>query len=113
MARRVSAARVLGLLLSSAFLYAQEFRATLTGRVLDTADAPVANVKLQVNNAATGEVRAALTDSHGNYIVPLLNPGSYSVRAEAEGFKAAIQKNVELTVNQTATLDLRLELFHG
>ena len=109
MARRVFTTGLLGFLLA-AFLYAQEFRATLTGRVLDGAGAPVANAKLRVNNGATGEVRAALTDAHGDYIVPLLNPGIYSVRAEAEGFKVAVQENVELTVNQTAALDLRLEL---
>jgi hypothetical protein len=39
-----------------------------------------------------------------------LNPGEYAVRAEAEGFKTAIREGLELTVGQTAMLDLKLEL---
>jgi hypothetical protein len=91
-------------------LFAQEFRATLTGRVLDPAGAPVANAKVRVANTATGETRDVVTDASGNYLVPLLNPAAYSVKVEAAGFKTAVRDGLELTVNQTATLDLRLEI---
>jgi hypothetical protein len=92
------------------FLTAQDFRATLTGRVLDASGSPVPNAKVRVSHAATGEVRDVSTDSHGDYVVPLLNPGEYSVRVEAEGFKAAVREGLELTVGQTATFELKLEL---
>jgi hypothetical protein len=91
-------------------VHAQEFRATLTGRVLDAHGAPVPNVKVRVTNSATREIRDVTTDSHGDYVAPLLNPGAYSVRAEAQGFKVAVREGFELTVGQTATLDLSLEL---
>ncbi len=90
--------------------YAQEFRATLTGRVLDSAEASVAGARIQVTSASTGETRDSATDSQGNYLVPLLNPGTYSIKAEAPGFKTAIKTGVELNVNQTATLDFVLEV---
>ncbi len=89
---------------------AQEFRATLTGRVLDASGAPVANAKLRVTNLANGESRDAISDSQGNYLVPLLNPAGYSIKAEAPGFKTAIRNGVQLGVNQTATVDVQLEL---
>src|SRR5437899_126200 len=90
---------------AAALLHGQEFRATLTGRVLDSAGAPVPNAKVRVTNPSTGETRDATTDLQGNYLVPLLNPSVYSVRAEAQGFKTAVKENLQLNVNQTATVD--------
>jgi hypothetical protein len=43
-------------------------------------------------------------------VVLLLNPGDYSVKAEAEGFKTAIRDGLQLTAGQTATLDLKMEV---
>ena len=103
-------ALLLSIVASSSLTYGQEFRATLTGRVLDTGRNPVPNAKVLVTNTATGESRGLTTDPQGNYLAPLLNPGTYSVRAEAAGFTVAIQSEVQLNVNQTATLDLKLEL---
>jgi hypothetical protein len=97
-------------LLSASILSAQDFRATLTGRILDAGGAAVSRAKVRVTNAARAESRETLTDDQGNYQVPLLNPAIYSVSVEAEGFKTAIRNGVELTVNQTATLDIKLEL---
>jgi len=101
---------LLTFLLLSVLLFAQEFRATLTGRVLDAGGAAVPNAKVRITNAATGESRALVTDPHGDYSAALLNPGTYAVRAEAQGFKVAVREGFELNVNQTATLDLKLEL---
>src|SRR5437763_9317696 len=90
--------------------HAQEFRATLTGRVLDAGGAAVPKAKVRVINAATGEAREAVADAQGNYLLPLLNPATYSVRAEHDGFKTTVREGLELNVNQTATVDLHLEL---
>src|SRR5690242_15953807 len=88
----------------------QEFRATLTGRVIDSGGAPIPNAKVTVRNTATGESRAVTADAQGNYVAPLLNPAVYSVRTEAVGFQTSIREGLQLTVNQTATLDIKLEL---
>src|SRR5436190_17541204 len=90
---------------AATLIHAQEFRATLTGRVLDAAGAPVPGAKVRLTNFSTGETRDVVTDGQGNYLVPLLNPSVYSVRAEANGFKTAVRENLQLNVNQTATLD--------
>ena len=104
------AASFCSLAVCAGLIYGQEFRATLTGRVLDSGGSPVPNAKVRVTNTATRESRDIATDSRGDYVAPLLNPGEYSVRAEAEGFKIAVRDGLELTVGQTATLDLKLEL---
>ncbi len=52
-----------------ALLAAQEFRATLTGRVVDPAGAAVPSVAVQVKNVGANEVATAVTDQQGNYAV--------------------------------------------
>ena len=75
------AALLLGVVASASQTYGQEFRATLTGRVLDSFGKPVANATVRITNTATGETRSLTSDTQGNYLAPLLNPGAYSVRA--------------------------------
>jgi hypothetical protein len=98
------------LVLCAGLIHAQEFRATLTGRILDAGSSPVPNAKVRITNADTRESRDVTADSHGDYVAPLLSPGVYSVTVEAAGFKTAVRSGFELTVGQTATLDLQLEL---
>src|SRR5262249_37299091 len=54
--------------------------------------------------------REAISDAEGNYQFPLLIPSAYVIRAEAQGFKTAVRERLQLSVNQSATLDLKLEL---
>src|SRR6266702_2007013 len=101
---------ICALMAAAPLVHGQEFRATLTGRVLDAGGAAVPKAKIRVINAATGESREAVADAQGNYLLPLLNPATYSVRAEHEGFKTTVREGLELNVNQTATVELQLEL---
>ena len=103
-------ALVSGIVAAASLVHGQEFRATLTGRVLDSAGAHVPNAKVRVTNATTGELREVITDSQGNYLLPLLNPATYSIRAEHDGFKTSVKEGLQLNVNQTATVDLQLEV---
>jgi hypothetical protein len=91
-------------------VFSQDFRATLTGRVVDAAGAAVPNVKVKAVNASTGESREATTDSQGNYRIASLTPSAYSVKAEAQGFKTAVKEGLQLNVNQTATVNIGLEI---
>lgn len=88
----------------------QEFRATLTGRVADPREAAVAGAGVSVRNESTNIAQTAKTDTHGNYTVPMLPPGTYTVTVTAAGFKQAIRTGLGLTVAQTTTSDFRLEL---
>ncbi len=101
---------LLVLAMLSAPLAAQEFRATLTGRVLDPSEAPVGGASITVTNTGTNAVAATKTDAQGNYTVAFLVPGTYSIAVEAAGFKKALRNQVQLNVNQTATVPFRLEL---
>jgi protocatechuate 3,4-dioxygenase beta subunit len=74
-------ALAISLLCLSAPAFAQDFRATITGRVTDTNKAAVPNAQVQAKNVGTNEVTSATTDSEGNYKAPFLRPGSYSMCA--------------------------------
>ncbi|MBL8188816.1 MAG: TonB-dependent receptor [Acidobacteria bacterium] len=101
---------VLWLCLLSALAVAQEFRATVTGRVLDQNKAAVPNATVTVRNQATNEAVTATTSSEGNYSIPFLRPGIYTITVEAPGFKKFVRDKQELQVSQTATIDVNLEV---
>src|SRR5436305_1271223 len=91
---RVHCALVFALFSSAAF--AQDFRATLTGHITDPTGTGVPNAKVTVKNLATNEAQSQTTSGEGDYTVPFLIPGTYSVTAEAAGFRAAVRQPVEL-----------------
>ncbi len=101
---------LLWLCLLSLVSLAQEFRATLTGRVLDQNKAAVPNAVVTVRNLSTNESAVATSNSEGNYTVPFLKPGRYNITVEASGFKKYVRDNQELQVGQTATIDVTLEV---
>ena len=80
----------------------QEFRATITGRVLDQNKAAVAGATVTARNPRTNEAVSAPTNADGGYNIPFLQPGSYNITVEAAGFKKYVRDNQELQVGQTA-----------
>src|SRR5215510_3046464 len=91
----------------------QEFRATITGRVLDQNKAAVASATVTVRNPKTNEAVSVTTNSEGVYNIPFLQPGSYNITVEAAGFKKYVRDNQELQVGQTASIDMALEIGAG
>lgn len=96
------------LLGSLASLQAQVITATLSGTVTDTSGSVVPNAAITVRNTGTGLSRQTSSGADGQYVVPFLPVGRYSLRVEHPGFKAFTQEPIELSVNQTATVDARL-----
>ena len=60
-------------------LAAQEARGNLLGRVTDSSDAVVVGAKVEATNADTGVRFSSTTNRSGDYIFPLLVPGSYTI----------------------------------
>src|SRR4051794_8515050 len=89
---------------------AQEFRATITGRITDPSSAVLPGVTVTAANTQTGEMAVGTTTSDGVYTIPFLRPGVYSVSAELSGFRKVTQANVQLQVGQTSAVNLQLSL---
>lgn len=102
-------ALALSLLLTS-HVYSQEFRATISGRVLDASGSAVPNAKIQAVSVATTETSNATSDASGVYTIPFLRPGGYKLTVTANGFKTFNRENITLTVGQIAGIDVNLEV---
>jgi outer membrane receptor protein involved in Fe transport len=106
-------ARVSALLIALAFglttaAGAQETTGSISGRVVDTQGLGVPGVNVTVTGPQGA--RSFVTDSEGNFRGPYLTPGTYTVRAELQGFKTVEQKNVNVSLGQTVDLNMRMEV---
>lgn len=67
--------------------FGQAVNATLLGTVADSTGATVSNAKVTATASATSTVYESVTNEAGNYTIPNLPPGVYSVTVAAAGFK--------------------------
>ncbi|MBI2687825.1 MAG: TonB-dependent receptor [Acidobacteria bacterium] len=89
---------------------AQVLYGTIVGTVEDATGAVVPNAKITVTEKSTGLVRDTTSDVSGNYSLPSLPIGTYSVKVTANGFKSLTRDGVVLTVNTTIRVNTNLEV---
>src|SRR4030081_2627385 len=89
---------------------AQEFRATVTGRVTDPGGLAVPGATVSAVNTQTAEVATGFTTVDGAFTIPFLKPGVYNVSAELTGFEKVTQANVQLEVGQISAVNFQLQL---
>src|ERR1700740_1154340 len=90
---RSSAALFLLLLLSPLAVHAQSLSG-IKGTVLDESGATVSSAKVTATNVGTGVKSFATTSSAGTYTITDLNPGTYTVSIEKDGFETSVLNNV-------------------
>jgi len=83
---------------------------SIVGEVKDASGAVAPNVKVTAINTGTGVARETVTNTVGLYTFPALVPGTYTVKVEAPGFQPMQRSNVELQVQQTASIDFVLAI---
>src|ERR1700742_3832400 len=109
MARPWSLLIAICLTLTAASISAQDVqtKGTIGGTITDAAGAAIPGATI----TATGQTgtRAAITSEDGIFRIENLDPGTYSVRVEQTGFKAALANNVTVYVGRESTLNLKLE----
>lgn len=88
---------------------AQVISGVIVGTVVDASDAVVSGAQVTVTNEKTNLTFRTLTDASGNYVVPNLPPGGYSIKVEAQGFKPYLAKGVVALSNRTVRADVALE----
>lgn len=101
---------ILGLFLLVACAYGQGVSGSITGTLKDSTGAIVVNSRVTVHNVESGRDWQTLTNDSGIYNVPALPPGQYSLAVEVPGFKRLVTNAITLEVNQTARIDLTLEV---
>jgi len=90
--------------------YAQTTFASITGTVTDASGALVPNATVAATNVQTNITTTAKSNVDGNYTIAQLKEGSYTVRAEAAGFKSFIMDNVGLAARDVRRVDIKLEI---
>jgi hypothetical protein len=89
---------------------AQSAAATLSGTVEDEKGAVIAGVDVTITNVGTALQRRAKTNGDGYFTIPLLPPGTYSLRAEREGFAPVETRNIILNVNDQRAMHIQLKV---
>ncbi len=82
---------------------------SIVGTVTDSTGAVISGARVTVTNAATGVPFHTVTSSAGEYSAPALQPGTYSVSAEATGFSKSVTAAFTLAVDQTARVNVALK----
>jgi hypothetical protein len=110
MKRRLLVCLGMLLLLVPLAALAQDARGTIVGRVTDGTGATAPGVEVRATNASTGVVAVSKTNDSGNYSIPYLVPGTYTVSTEMTGFKKFIRENILVRVNDSIELNVQLSV---
>lgn len=94
----------------AAIASAQSFQGSLRGLVTDPGGAAVPVAKITAIDEGTSVSRSTLTSAAGEYSFPALMPATYTVVAEAPGFKRIERKGVIVSTQAAITVDLTLEV---
>jgi hypothetical protein len=89
---------------------AQGGRAELQGVVLDQGKAVLPGVTVTVTHEGTGQTRQAVTGADGQFTIPTLLPGPYTVKADLQGFETTTRTGLVLSVGQEVAVTLTMNL---
>ncbi len=95
---------------SAQFAAAQTITGSFTGTLTDQSGAVIPNVKVVATNSGTNVEYSSTTNNSGAYNLLFLPIGQYNLTAEASGFKKSQLGPFRLEVNQTARVDIKMEV---
>jgi hypothetical protein len=98
------------LLAFSTLLHAQYENGGLVGTIRDASGALIPDATVKITNNDTAIVSATKTNASGDYNVPSLRVGVYSISASASGFSDAVAQNITVSVGNVQHIDLTLKV---
>ena len=107
---RMSAALIAMLLSFSLGSAHAQTLGTIIGAVTDDTGAVIPGVDVEITNEGQGTSSVVTTQNDGSYRLPGVQPGSYSIRIEVEGFRAHLVENLRVEVGSILTYDATLEV---
>jgi hypothetical protein len=97
-------------LVSPAGLRAQAVKGELLGNVTDQAGLAIPGATVTATEVNTNISYTAVTNENGHYTFSNLKDGTYRVQGELSGFKKVIRDKVDVPVNTTVRVDLKMEV---
>jgi hypothetical protein len=101
---------VSSLVVFSSLALGQVGNGTITGTITDPAGAVVAGASVEVKNTDTSVVFPAVSTSTGDYTVPDLPVGNYSITVKVQGFKTYVHTNLALAATQVMKQDVVMQI---
>lgn len=102
---------IVGLLLfANATAFSQVYNGEIVGSVTDSSGAVIPDVHITAINAGTNTKYTAIASGSGDYVIPQLPIGTYSVHASSKGFKEAVIDNVQVHVSTNANVKITLQV---
>ena len=81
----------------------------ITGEVKDSTGAVIPGATVTVRNHSTNALRTVVSNNSGVYSFPALQPGTFTVKVELQGFRT-LTRDVEVQVQQTVRINFTLEV---
>jgi hypothetical protein len=81
----------------------------VSGTIEDANGGAIPGAVVIITNQATALTRTATTTDGGQFNFPALQPDTYIVTVEKQGFSRIEQRDVQVTVGRTVTLQLKLQ----
>lgn len=79
---------------------------SITGTVTDESGSPLPGVTVTISSPSLMGTRSTVTDTRGVYRFPALPPGTYTIKAELQGFSTVVYSDIRLTTTVTLTVDI-------
>ncbi|WP_353068545.1 carboxypeptidase regulatory-like domain-containing protein [Tunturibacter empetritectus] len=92
----------------SPVLFGQAVSGTLLGTINDPTGAAVSAARVIVIETATQTTHETVTNESGNFTLPNLPPGTYTITVEANGFKKDTHEGIDLLTNTSTRVDFAL-----
>ena len=98
------------ILIGSVSAQTDAHKGRIIGSVVDALGAVVAEARVRIVNGSTGVERTLASNRVGEFQASNLDPGSYTVLADAEGFAVAFIHGIVLSVGTTVQADVTLQV---
>jgi hypothetical protein len=89
--------------------FAQQ-RGSISGKVVDPANLALPGATVTVTEQNTGFTRTAVTAETGTYLIPNLEPGTYTITVELPGFTELKQVDIALVAGSAITIDQKMQV---
>lgn len=106
----VVAASFVGIVVFGAAPVRAQGTSDLRGTVVDSQGGVLPGATITITNQDTGTYREVVSNPDAAWYVPSVAPGRYQLAAELQGFKRFLRRDILVTVGNTTTLAIELEL---
>jgi len=89
---------------------AQVSTGAVTGTVKDATGAVLPHAEVALINVNTNEKRIQVTNSEGGYVFPAMQPGTYRLEAQLQGFKRFVRDQLAVEVQQRLEIEIVLHI---